>query len=322
MTAGVNQGPAGVPMGVPSVASLRAWRVAVVPGDDRDLAMAEALTDAGAEVCVSGPAPKEATGRLQWAPSLEAALEGAQALVLPVAGIDAEGYVTRRPAGHPPARVGPQTLRRLPPGSWVVAPGAPGPLRVQVESLGLRFVDLLEDEPFLLLNAVVTAEGAVQLAMQHLSVTIHASRSVVVGLGRCGQQLARLLSAMGSSVTAVAYGSIEAARAYGLGVRAVAPSQLAQAVAEADVVFNTAPAPVLTEAVLCGMRREALIVDIASGRGGVDGEAARRLGIGLLHALAIPARTAPRTAGRLMARRILELLASPIPGPPLPADRR
>ena len=289
-------------------------QVAVVVGDERCLELARALSGWDVQVRAVGvPADRPVPG-VRCLAALEQAVEDAEALVLPIGGVDPDGRVTRclDPAE---VRLDARCLRRLRPGGRVVAGGAPPYLREMADALGLRLVDLQEDEPFQLLNALVTAEGAVQLAMNHLPVTVHGSRTVVVGLGRCGYQIARLLQAMGSRVTAVAYGPVEEARAYAMGIRAVRPEEMGEAVRQADAVFNTAPAPVLTETVLAAMRRDAFIVDIASGSGGTDFEAARRFGIPFVHARALPVRTAPRTAGRLMAHRVMSLLRQPAPGP-------
>ena len=48
-------------------------------------------------------------------------------------------------------------------------------------------------------NSIPTAEGAVQLAMERLPITIHGANALVLGFGRCGVTLARLLKAMGAT---------------------------------------------------------------------------------------------------------------------------
>ena len=46
-------------------------------------------------------------------------------------------------------------------------------------------------------NAVPTAEGAIQIAMEQLPITIHGARVLVVGFGRVGRALAQRLAALG-----------------------------------------------------------------------------------------------------------------------------
>ena len=57
----------------------------------------------------------------------------------------------------------------------------------------LELHDYFDREDLAVRNAVPTAEGAVQLAMQELPCTIHGSRCLVAGYGRIGKVLARIL---------------------------------------------------------------------------------------------------------------------------------
>ena len=66
---------------------------------------------------------------------------------------------------------------------------------------GGQLYDYAAREDFAILNAVPTAEGAVELAMQHYEGTVFGSRSLVVGFGRIGRLLAKMLHALGSDVT-------------------------------------------------------------------------------------------------------------------------
>ena len=68
------------------------------------------------------------------------------------------------------------------------------------------------------------------------------------------------------------------------------------------------PAPVLTEPVLAALRPGSLIVDLASKPGGTDFAAAEELGLHAEHALALPGRCAPQTAGALIAQTVLAIL--------------
>ena len=93
-----------------------------------------------------------------------------------------------------------------------------------------------------------------------------------------------------------------------LGLRAVPLTDLAAAAAAFDTVVNTIPAPVLTAAVLAALPKGCLIVDLASKPGGTDFAAAEALGLHAEHALALPGRCAPQTAGALIAQTVLAIL--------------
>lgn len=50
------------------------------------------------------------------------------------------------------------------------------------------------------LNAIPTAEGAIQIAMEEMPVTIHGSKALVLGFGRVGKTLAKMLDGIGAKL--------------------------------------------------------------------------------------------------------------------------
>ena len=106
-------------------------------------------------------------------------------------------------------------LSRLsPPITEVLAPLSPGQMlcggRVDpvtaalAAERGLTIRDYFAREELAVANAVPTAEGAVQIAMEQLPITIHGARVLVVGFGRVGRALAQRLAALGAKVTVAA----------------------------------------------------------------------------------------------------------------------
>ena len=91
--------------------------------------------------------------------------------------------------------------------------------------------------------------------------------------------------------------------------RAAAPlDRLPVLLAKHDTVINTIPAPVLPRKMLEKLPRGALVIDLASLPGGTDFDAAEALGIRAEHALALPGKCAPDTAGALIAQTVLTIL--------------
>ena len=58
------------------------------------------------------------------------------------------------------------------------------------------------------------------------------------------------------------------------------------------------------------MRKNALIVDLASSPGGVDVGAAEKYGIRYISALSLPGRVAPDSAGEIIAETIKNILVA------------
>lgn len=171
----------------------------------------------------------------------------------------------------------------------------------------LRFVDYGRDERVTARNAVPTAEGAIQIAMEQLNVTLWRSNCLVVGFGRIGKVLARVLHGLGANVTVSARSAADRGLIEALGYEADETGVYSKGLDYA-CVFNTVPAPVLPEAQLLRVPRDCLLIDLASRPGGVDFNACRALGLQAVHALSLPGKAAPATAGRIIADFILNAL--------------
>ena len=81
-----------------------------------------------------------------------------------------------------------------------------------------------------------------------------------------------------------------------------------RAAVDADVIFNTVPAKIIDKTLIDGLEHCRLIIDLASGKGGVDFTAASARGIKAIHALLLPGKVAPFTAGQIICDYVLELL--------------
>ena len=66
---------------------------------------------------------------------------------------------------------------------------------------GVRVRDYFSRDGVAEANAVPTAEGALAIAMQNSDITVSGSRCLVIGCGRCGRALARLLRGCDADVT-------------------------------------------------------------------------------------------------------------------------
>lgn len=72
--------------------------------------------------------------------------------------------------------------------------------------LDLKLVDYFQREELTVANAAATAEGTVQVILEHLERSLLGSQCLVLGFGRIGKLLCHRLTAMGTRVTAAADG--------------------------------------------------------------------------------------------------------------------
>lgn len=166
--------------------------------------------------------------------------------------------------------------------------------------------DYLKREDLSLLNAIPTAEGAVQLALEELPVTLNGLKVLIVGMGRIGTALAGILKGFGADVTAAVRNAQGTAKARLAGVRSCCTSQIDAGYA---LVFNTVPSMIFDRELLGKFSRNTLFIDLASKPGGIDFESAAELGIKAVWALGLPGKTAPITSGEIIADTISGILS-------------
>jgi dipicolinate synthase subunit A len=158
--------------------------------------------------------------------------------------------------------------------------------------------DYYTREEFLVKNAVPTAEGAIEIAMREYVGTVSQSRCLVAGFGHVGKTLARMLLGLGAKVTVAARKPSDLAWIESMGCNAIRIEQIPEG--SFDLVFNTIPAMIFSRHVLSGLRGCSLLVDLASAPGGVDFEAAKKIGIHAILAPSLPGLVAPKTSGEII----------------------
>lgn len=152
-----------------------------------------------------------------------------------------------------------------------------------------RTIDLLKNEWYLAGNAAITAECALRVAAAHMETVFSGTGVLVIGWGRIGKCLARLLNEMGACVTVAARKEQDLAMAEALGYGSSLPGLVPEG---CRVVFNTVPVPVMEAAADC------LNIDLAS-RPGI-------LGDGVIRARGLPGKYAPESSGRLIGEAFLK----------------
>lgn len=144
--------------------------------------------------------------------------------------------------------------------------------------------------------------------MENLPITLHGCRALVVGYGRIGRILAHRLRGLGAFVTVAARKYEQLAWAEVDGCTAQRLADLKGWLCGYDLVINTVPSRVLTEELMADLKPSCLVIDVASKPGGVDMDAAGRLGIQVIWALSLPGKVAPVTAGRAIQQTIYHIL--------------
>lgn len=168
--------------------------------------------------------------------------------------------------------------------------------------------DYFEREELSILNAIPTAEGAIEIALSEFPRTLHKSNCLIIGYGRIGKVLANRLKGFEANVTIAARKSTDFSWISANGFKAINSQELKQESFDYDIIFNTVPAIILNHEILKKIPKNSLIIDLASKPGGVDFSLARNSGLKVIWALSIPGKSAPITAGEIIGNTILNML--------------
>ena len=282
-------------------------RIAVIGGDLRQVYLAQMLLDEGLDVVTWG---LEKGGGPRPVP-LHMALE-AEVLVLPLPVCRGGGLnLPLTDTALDPEQLWPR-LRY----DQLVLGGMTGELAPRLMAdFGLTVIDYYAREELQVANAVPTAEGAIQRAMEATDGTLHGSRCLVLGFGRVGKLLAHRLRAMGAQVTAAARKYRDLAWIEALDFESLPMGRLSERLGTFDLIFNTVPSLLLDASRLAETKESCLLMELASAPGGIDPGAAERLGRRLIQAPGLPGVTAPRAAAgaiRESIRHILEERGEPL----------
>lgn len=182
-----------------------------------------------------------------------------------------------------------ELLEQLSPNVTVIGGNLQHPLLLSYDKL-----DLLDDPFFVAKNAAITAHCAVRMITHALPCTLERCPVLVIGWGRIGKILSRLLDQMGAKVVVAARKATDRAMLEALGYGAVDTYELDPT--GYRVIVNTVPVPILTD---CST--DALKIDLASVPG--------ITGTGVIWARGLPGKDAPESAAQLIAHTITKHLS-------------
>ena len=297
-------------------------KICLLGGDTRQTALARYLAQKGYETAVWGvPLPPHGTEEDSLLPPFSgvrcsdpaSAIAGSRAVILPLPATT-DGVRLNCPASADE----PLSLRRelrlthlfeMLGGDVLLLAGRPSDvLRSMARESNVRLIDYYDNETVQVLNAVPTAEGALALAMEHLPITIHGSHCTVLGCGRIGTRLCRILHGLGAHVTAAARSEKDLTHALveGYDVRSI--TEFLDDPGTPDVLFNTIPVPLLGEDTLSKLPSGTVLIELASAPGGFDEAALKKIRCPYIRAASLPGQVAPYTAGRILYEAISRIL--------------
>lgn len=171
-----------------------------------------------------------------------------------------------------------------------------------------RIYDYSKNEEFKIMNAIPTAEGAIQSALRFKNQTLFKSNCLVAGFGRIGKILANRLEKFNANITVTARKNSDLIWANALGYNYIPLTKVSDKLASFDFVFNTIPKIIFDEIILSKCNKNVLIIDVASMPGGIDKTAAEKLNVDYRHELGIPGSMFPKTAADIIYNSIAKII--------------
>lgn len=171
----------------------------------------------------------------------------------------------------------------------------------------IKLYDFLEDEDFAVYNAIPTAEGAIEIAINKTKTTINSSNCLVLGFGRIGKVLSELLKGLHANVTVVARKAEDIAWIKAMGYESKGYDELNEILDKFDIIFNTVPALIIGNDEIEHIRKDCLIIDLASKPGGVDFKLAKEKGIDTSFALGLPGKVSPKSVAEYMLNKVMNV---------------
>ncbi len=171
----------------------------------------------------------------------------------------------------------------------------------------IKMLDIVKREELAVLNAISTAEGALQIAINETPKNLHGNNVLVLGFGRIGKVLSKMLDGIGAKVACEARKTTDLAWIKAYGYEPINLIELKDKIENYDIIINTIPFVVLDKEMLQKVKKDALIIDLASNPGGVDRKAVKELGIKFNWALSLPGKVSPVTSAEFMKETLINM---------------
>ena len=279
--------------------------VSVIGGDLRQITVAHELKKEGYHIFLYGFDKDINLPELEKEEDVDYAL-GSDIIILPVP-VTFDGIHINSPYSENPLLIE-EFLDGITPSAIVFGGQIKPNFAKALEEKGIKFFDYLSREELAIRNAIPTAEGAIKIAIEETPITINGSKCLVLGYGRIGKILAKMLAGLGADVTVEARKYADLAMIDFHGYGALSISDLKNKIKDYDIIFNTVPALLIDYDALSIMKKDSLIIDLSSRPGGVDFNVAKELGIKTIWALGLPGKIAPVTSGAIIKDTIMNII--------------
>ena len=284
------------------------YRYLVLGGDLRNVRLAEMLADDGNKVYSFGQDRSDKVlddGRIEKCTSLKTAIDKAQIIIGPVPFSSNEEFINA-PFAHDKIMI--EDLMKSNNRKIFISGSIKDGLKKQLDERYLEVIDIMKRDDLAILNTIATAEGTIEVAIKNTDKILQGSRVLILGFGRVGKIVANKFSRMSALVTCAARKVSDLAWIKAYGDNSLNINDMLYDLKEFDIIINTVPQTILKEKELKHIDSEALLIDLASSPGGIDGKMATNMGLNYVWALALPGRIAPSSSAKFIKDTVYTIL--------------
>ncbi|MFP4016234.1 MAG: dipicolinate synthase subunit DpsA [Halanaerobiales bacterium] len=281
-------------------------RIGIIGGDKREEVMINYLAEAGYNICVLAE-DKEFHPAVNCSGDINEVISNKDVVIAPMSNTDQDGFIKSTFVSFPVRLTG-DFFRFMNKDTLFLIGIAKPVVKDNLEAEDIRYIELAKLDNLAIMNAIPTAEGAIQIAIEESEKTLYGSDIMTYGLGKVGLSLAWRLKALGAQSYAVTRDKGAIARGKDLGINMLTYDKLNEYLPMMDIVFNTVPSLIIRNDSISLMKKTAIIIDLASAPGGIDFISAEKNGIKAIQALGLPGKVAPVSAGKILAEIIPDLI--------------
>ncbi|MBQ3404790.1 MAG: dipicolinate synthase, partial [Oscillospiraceae bacterium] len=217
---------------------------ALIGGDARQTKLAELLRSDGHELRAFA---LDCAGIKQSDTYIDA-LAGVDCAVLPMPAASEPGLLNTPASGE--ALYIDELFSQVPKGTLLLGGRVDADTAARAGRHGLEIHDYFDREETVVANAVLTAEGALEILCRETPISLCGSGILLCGYGRIGKLLAHMLSALGAELTVSARKPADIQWIRACGCRAVLTQELKEQPLHYDIVVNTVPAMIFDRELL------------------------------------------------------------------------
>lgn len=175
-----------------------------------------------------------------------------------------------------------------------------------LEKSYMEVVDIMEYEQLAILNTIATAEGAIEVAIKNTDTILHGKNVLILGFGRVAKIVAKKFQGLSANITCAARKPSDFAWITALGYNLIDINTIETEFGDFDIVINTVPKIIVAKDGMKFMKKNVLLIDLASEPGGFDKNDAKTLDLKLICALALPGKIAPVTSAEFIKQTIYD----------------